>query len=457
MARKRVDHYATFQNVEDKISINVYYRNGGADTINDIDVDEAKYITDILRNENPVDYDHNRRRFLTGIEMVGETEGGTPQVLFNLNDWILSKSYIKDFISFESPTDADYTYAQWSNSEKAQLNQYYQRINAGNPAGVATLPALAEIPPTGAGASTKMSGATAWNYYLAFIAQSLVMEVNGRVNWSISSLADSDKSLLLDSRSLFQWDGAHYTIQFSHGVISPGDPFKIHQFLTSQNIIKPNHQATIIALIDWARDMTHFSGGWDADNMEDHWQYRGFPPIERVIAGTDVSSRAGTSIRHYTAGCWGTTGFLRMCLRVLNIPATLESRAGHALPNFTSINRYLSHGDDPYNALFGPNRNIPTSSLLLDQTRWDQWFGSGVNHRKNIGRQTTELALQHLPNYLLNQHCQDLSAGNNHANSRVFGIYERNYTLAELEAMNLWQRMDTKIRSLGGCALIPSR
>jgi len=75
MARKRITHYAVFHNVGGTSSINVYYEVGGADTIPDLSIAESRYIIDILRNEKPMDYDHDRRRFLSGAaEPVGEGE-----------------------------------------------------------------------------------------------------------------------------------------------------------------------------------------------------------------------------------------------------------------------------------------------------------------------------------------------------------------------------------------------
>jgi len=60
MARKRVTHYALFHNVGGTSEINVYYEIGGADTIPNLSIAEARYIIDILRNEKPMDYDHAR-------------------------------------------------------------------------------------------------------------------------------------------------------------------------------------------------------------------------------------------------------------------------------------------------------------------------------------------------------------------------------------------------------------
>lgn len=75
MARKRVTHYAIFHNVGGTTAVNVYYEVGGADTISDLSILEARHIIDILRNEKPMDYDHDRQRFLSGaVEPVGEAE-----------------------------------------------------------------------------------------------------------------------------------------------------------------------------------------------------------------------------------------------------------------------------------------------------------------------------------------------------------------------------------------------
>lgn len=75
MARKRILNYAIFHNVGSTSEINVYYEGGGANNISGLSVNEALYIIDILRNEKPMDYDHDRRRFLSGaLEPVGEGE-----------------------------------------------------------------------------------------------------------------------------------------------------------------------------------------------------------------------------------------------------------------------------------------------------------------------------------------------------------------------------------------------
>jgi hypothetical protein len=74
-----------------------------------------------------------------------------------------------------------------------------------------------------------------------------------------------------------------------------------------------------------------------------------------------------------------------------------------------------------------------------------------AEHQSNIGRRVYELALQYLPDYLLHLHCQDLAAGRAHNASSVYDAFKSWYTVADLEAMNLWPGMDQCITERGGC------
>ena len=75
MARKVVTHYAVFHNIGRDSDIIFYYQDGSADSVRGIPVDEAAYIVDLLRNEKPMSYDHERMRLSTLTpEAVGESE-----------------------------------------------------------------------------------------------------------------------------------------------------------------------------------------------------------------------------------------------------------------------------------------------------------------------------------------------------------------------------------------------
>jgi Dictyostelium (slime mold) repeat len=175
-----------------------------------------------------------------------------------------------------------------------------------------------------------------------------------------------------------------------------------------------------------------------------HWQYRGWPPVSRIISGT-VYQQTPNGIQHYTAGCGGTTSFLRDVLRAVNIPVIGENRASHACPHFTSEGLYLSHGDDPYS--IRSMSEIPTEQLLIDQKTFDAWFGPDVapeQIKNNIGRRTLQLAIEYLPKYFFTKYCADRSKGLSHADGSVYSNFKPCYSLAELEEENLWERMDVK-------------
>jgi hypothetical protein len=163
----------------------------------------------------------------------------------------------------------------------------------------------------------------------------------------------------------------------------------VYRWLRDAALVASTPLDTIARVLEWCRDnMTHFLYAATPDNMEDHWQYRGLPPVERIIAGTTSSF----GFRHWTAGCWGTSGFLRLVLRTVNVPATLVTNCGHAQPYFPTVERYLSHGDDPY------NRNTRDSGasgldLLLDSATFEEWFDPANPERcDNVGRRPRELA-----------------------------------------------------------------
>jgi hypothetical protein len=128
------------------------------------------------------------------------------------------------------------------------------------------------------------------------------------------------------------------------------------------------------------------------------------------------------------------------------------TNAGHAQPWFVTESRYLSHGDDPYNQLTKATPPIPAAEIPINQSKFDSWFGVGVSDAdkaKNVGRRTRELAITYLPNVLLHDYCNDQSAGRTHVNGEVFDDLSLNYTVSQLEAEHLWDRMDAKIAGFG--------
>ena len=367
-------------------------------------------------------------------------------------------------------------YPQWPSVWKSQLAQTWNQIRRGTFPGLSATPSV-DLALNNAGDvfSTGLTPANAWNYYLAHVAQSLAVESEGQVAWSLDDQPPAGLWWLFDSKSLFHYSAPlnryftpklHTSIE-SLGASQFGDPVRISGELARLGLLGADRRDTIDRLLQWCRaNLVHFYGIETPQNVADYWNYQGWPPVERVLAGT---THPQFGFAHWTAGCWGTVGFLRNALRTVNVICGLEVSDWHALPHFflpragkRSADLYLSHGDDPYNSLWRATPPVPISELPIGARTFARWFGPNATPPpggSNVGRQTVELAIRHLSNPLLQYHCQDLAAGRGHAQSRVYdpqvtglGNY---YTVLELEAMQLWTRLDARLAAIGGCANVP--
>jgi len=247
-----------------------------------------------------------------------------------------------------------------------------------------------------------------------------------------------------------------------HGAVLPSPPVPTYRFLKMNNLIANDRYHTIGRVLNWCREnLVHYAYGSTTKNMEDQWQYRGWPPVSRIISGTPYTGYQ-EDIRHRTAGCHGTTGFLRAILRTVNIPVKkiqVETTTSiHATPAFLSENMYLTHGDDPYSPRAKCTPPYPAEELLVNQDKFDEWLGPDLTaeeRSKNLGRRVVELDLMYLSNYLLHLHCADLAAERSPEQSEVYLSFWRYYTLEALEEANLWARLDEKVESFGGCDHVP--
>jgi hypothetical protein len=382
---------------------------------------------------------------------------------FDLDQWLASKPLIASAIVWRDQASAR-PYATWTSSEKEQLRSVFWQIRVGDEPGLPDAPpATTTLLTSGEIFATNLDAALAWQYFLGYVAQSLAVEQAGWVPWSLAAYSPAELALLLDSRSLFEWAAGpqKYGVLkdhgglFRHGSATPGDPARTHRFLRTHGLVAPTPRATIERVLDWCRGhLVHFYGLLTPANCQGHWQYAAYPPVERILSGTTHPQHG---FGHWTAGCWGTTGFLRAVLRTVNVPASLERPCiDHAMLAFVHAALYLSHGDDPYDAWWRAEPMAPIGKLLIDQPKFDAWFGPTVNDPcANVGRQSSKLAVEYLPYALLELYCADLKANKTHANGSVFAALQKHYTLAELDAEDIWLRMDAKIQTLGGCQNIP--
>jgi len=73
-----------------------------------------------------------------------------------------------------------------------------------------------------------------------------------------------------------------------------------------------------------------------------------------------------------------------------------------------------------------------------------------------VCRKSLELAITYLPDYLLNQHCNDIAYGLSHEDSSVYDTFKEVFSIESLEEQRLWERMDEKIAAWGGCDVLPN-
>lgn len=376
----------------------------------------------------------------------------------------------------EEVTGVPTPYSQWNSDQKRQLADAWSRIRAGRIPGLPAAPSVGlNLNNAGELFSTLLTPSVAWSYFIGYVAQSLAAEADKTFPWSLNEYNPEQLVWLLDSKSLFHYSSSwgRYGSVNIHGILEslgaaqPGDPVRTFEFLWTRGLIGASRTDTIEHLLEWCRaNLVHYYGSWTPANMREYWKYRGWAPVERILSGT---RHRQFGFAHWTAGCWGTAGFLRAVLRTVNIPVSIENRDGHALPRFQirtgnrrSSDLYLSHGDDPYNWGWRATPPVPIGELPFSAKTFARWFGPNAvlpPGGSNVGRQTVELAIRHLSNPLLRWHCEDLAAGRGPAQSKVYdpnvsGL-GRFFTLGELQAQGLWNRLNARIVAIGGCANVP--
>ena len=393
------------------------------------------------------------------------------------NKWLNKNSKISNAIiwhengSKENPNGIPFDYNAWERNKKIELsNTFWNTL-------MDVLPGLNEVPECtinlsndGTVYSTNLKPREAWIYYITNVAHSIRVEIDRLVHWSILRYNPKQLEYLLDSRTFFEYfknDDVYSIIRFdnslfSHGSVTIGDPIRIYDFVDNGKLIGMTRWGTVGRFLGWCRDeLVHFNGENNPEDFQKYWQYEGYPPVERILNGTELQD---TGVEHYTAGCFGTTGLMRTVYRTINIPVILEERCGHAMPHFvydTTHEFYLSHGDDPYNSLYKHStpKFIPLE-LIIGHKKFDEWFNKSLSNEticNNIGRHALELAIEYIPNEILKIYCDDISNGKSPENGRIYNeIFRDHISHSELKLFGFWERLKIKTESLGGCEYIQS-
>ena len=70
----------------------------------------------------------------------------------------------------------------------------------------------------------------------------------------------------------------------------------------------------------------------------------------------------------------------------------------------------------------------------------------------NVARHMGELGVKYQSDCLLSAYCQDTAANLDHASGQVYAALKTYYTVAELEALQLWDKLATKATATNYCA-----
>ena len=382
-----------------------------------------------------------------------------------LEGWLANRPAIRGALVWEKSVSGEagvpMPYAAWSPAMKQQLQDAYLAAWNGQPTGLVDPPANLVNPGDDEFPWTAIEEPRAWALYVTHVAHGLAAETGHWVAGSLMELTADQLPILFDSRAMFSW--APQFTGYLFGQIEqrgiPAPPDAAYAFLAQSGLLGSTRLKTIINIIGWCRaNLIHFDGQFQAANVFDQWQYRGVPPVTRILAGTPVISHPEWGIDHRTAGCHGTLSFLRAMLRTANIPVARESECGHALVSFPSEAKYLSHGDDPYGGLTKATPPFGAALILTEKSMYESWFGPGVPEQKrcdNVGRRPRDLALVYLPDYLLWKYCQDVAAGTSHADGQVYAMFAKDHTLSYLEnTVDLWGKIAAKVAAMGGCGAI---
>ncbi|MBI5611508.1 MAG: hypothetical protein HY942_00350 [Gammaproteobacteria bacterium] len=414
---------------------------------------------------------------------------GSPNLL---DCWLEHNPKVADAIIWQPAPDvsnaSQLAWPDWTNAMKAELRQAWMDARTWHANGMTNFTGtFIEDPPPNQ--DFALEGAPffrtvfdaqtqAWPLYLAIVAHSLATEIDAWVPWSLRGYSPEALEHILSGALMFRrdtndggaWDSDHpggYVLggAMSLEKVTPSHPTFTYPFLTQNSLVGSTALATIAHVLDWCRwNLSHYLGSFTPQNAENHWQYRGAAPVRRIIEGTPLLNPQNPGVipapKHWTPGCWGTSGFLRSLLRAVNIPVTLKFRCGHTLPYFIGAGRYLSHGDDPYNAL--ARANYPAELLLLDEATFNSWFPFDPNDPQNpanqatacqhVGRRVIDLAVWHIGDALLFYYCQDKANGLDHASGQVYALFSpHGYSVTDLEATNLWQRLAAEAQLQGKC------
>ena len=307
--------------------------------------------------------------------------------------------------------------------------------------------------------------------YLSHVANGLALETTGALPWSMTGY---NAKHLADLFSTTYWieymTPPDVTVEgyYFAELMSPATPAHVMRFFKSNDILGTSARDTVTRLFGWCRILIHYYET-QTQPADPHlfWGPDSPPiPASLLINGSNYTGQTPPVPGRYTMGCGGTAGFMKSVLRAVNIPVEFGTPpCGHVMPLFPTMNRAMSHGDDPYDrtAWFTDYPGWPTPALkeyLITLDEYNQWFDPSLDPGvmiNNVARRPVELAVQYQSDWLLDCYCQDTAANLDHAHGSVYDTIKNVYTLAQAESMQLWDKLAAKATATNFCATASAR
>jgi hypothetical protein len=312
-----------------------------------------------------------------------------------------------------------------------------------------------------------MPAARGRHMYLSHVANGLALETTGKLPWSIIGYSAAHLTDLFTCEYwLIYLTPPDATIEgyYYEDLMSPATPAHVLRFLTANQLLGTSALDTVARLVGWCRILIHYfttQAGVDPD-IHAFWGPDAPPiPTSMMINGSNFTGYDPPQFGRYTYGCAGTAEFLKSVLRAVNIPVEVRTPpCGHEMPVFPTINRALSHGDDPYDQLWKVTPSdgwpVPTpEEVLITEHQYNQWFDPALDPNvmiNNVARRPAELGVKYQSDWLLDRYCRDTTAGLDHASGEVYDSLKTYYTVSELEAKHLWDKLAAKATATNWCA-----
>lgn len=387
-----------------------------------------------------------------------------------LSQWLDSHQAVKESIQWLVPGRSWLGYDEWCDEWKCELMKSMVVQHEGY--------SLVGSEPLAENQGEHHDFDQARALHFSGIAQTLLTEILGRVPWSLEELSIREHEVLFEpfyDKSVYKCLPEGFRVSSeqlpedceSIGMIRPRTSPTLRlqaapgplawKFLLSNHLIGETRLETIINLLKWGRHhLRHFISlppGITSD-YEFYWGYSSDPLAIQIMKGTNPTLPTSLEVEdiypyaNWTQGCTTTTYLLKQILSIVHIPISIALPRGHHAPHFIHEELYLAHADDIY--AMEVETDYPAEELFISSEQYGNWF-ENEEEVPSVSVRQKQLMVEHLGLSLLISYCRDERLGRSHAEGKVYERVSEAYSLEELEAMDLWARMDDKINDLGGC------